>query len=217
VETRADASRALHILPRFLDVIGTVRNETLQAERLRRGNFFDVPVYRLPSERYYNERDAYIDRMIFRPNDKSSPWLREYYKVHRDDYIRFHDHLVHRYGGPWNYNEIVGYIRLHFMGSQIRGEYFSVERKRIVRTRTKIFAHRTHKLAPEISIPAGAGNDDIFRLIKEYLKDCQREVPRRCIDTELLDVIGPYVDWTVDRPARILRRIVRRPLPDPDQ
>jgi hypothetical protein len=44
----------------------------------------------------------------------------------RDRKIRFLDHLEMRYGGPWNFNEIIGFIRLHFLGSQIRGEYFAV-------------------------------------------------------------------------------------------
>lgn len=169
--------------------------ESRTLDALRRGNFFDVPVYRLPEGRYYEERDSYVEGTMFSPNDPWSPRPREFYNVHRSQYIQFREHLVARYGGPWNYNEIVGYIRLHFVGSQIRGEYFSVDRKRVVRTRTKTYIWRTHKLAPEINIPSDAKSEDIFEIIKQYFRDCQHEVPRRHIDAELLEVIGPYVDW----------------------
>ena len=40
-----------------------------------------------------------------------------------------------QFGGAWKYNEIIGYIRLHFLGNQIRGEYWGVKAMCQVRTR----------------------------------------------------------------------------------
>ena len=75
------------------------------------------------------------------------------------------------------------------------GEYFSVSAKRIVRTRRKVFEYQTWKLAPEVSFPRDGSNQVIWKAVQEYVEDCRKEVPRRFIDTELLDAIGPFLDW----------------------
>jgi len=147
---------------------------------------FDVPVYRLPEEKYYSERRKYIDEQIFPPNDPDTETRRQREQNNPGTYVAWHDHLERAFGGCWQFNEIIGYIRLHFLGSQIRGEYFGVKRKRIVRTRTKTLEYQTHKLAPEIQLPASATSEEIFRLMMEYLSDCRKELKGRHIDSELL-------------------------------
>jgi hypothetical protein len=115
-------------------------------------DFFDISVYRLKEDRYNAEMDAYIERVMYPPGD---PWSEQTRALHkRQPHLRvtFEDHLWRSYGGMWRYNEIVGYIRLHFLGSQIRGEYTSAIKKRAVRTRTKTFMYRTHKLAVRFSV-----------------------------------------------------------------
>ena len=89
----------------------------------------DVPVYRLPEAEYYRQREAYVNEAVH-PGS------------HAETYMR--DHMSDVFGGCWSFNEIVGYIRLHFLGGQIRGEYFGVAAKRIVRTRRKRFEYKRH-------------------------------------------------------------------------
>lgn len=103
--------------------------------------------------------------------------------------------MAKTYGGCWEFNEIIGYIRLHFLGSQVRGEYFSVNKKRIVRTRTKQFEFMTWKLAPEVEIEPPYGTAEILNAIYQYIEDCRHEVRTRYIDTSKLDAIAPFVDW----------------------
>ncbi len=86
-------------------------------------------------------------------------------------------------------------MRLHFLGSQIRGEYFGVAKKRIVRTRTKVLESRTWKLAPEIAIPGASTSSDIFRLILEYVDRCRKELRGRYVDSELPETVGRHLDW----------------------
>jgi hypothetical protein len=107
----------------------------------------------------------------------------------------FQEHLVLLYGGAWEYNEIIGYIQLHFLGSQIRGEYWQIKEKKIRGTRRKIFEYRTWKLAPEINIPSGASNSEIYALVRKYLNDCAKELKGRYIDVSRLEAIAPHVDW----------------------
>jgi hypothetical protein len=157
--------------------------------------FFDIAVYRLPEADYYAQMEQYIERMMYPPGEPGTPARREFdarEPAHRD---AFRDHLWEAYGGCWIFNEIIGYIRLHFLGSQIRGEYFSVKRKRIVRTRRRTIEYRTWKLASEIDIPHRATSVEIFELVLRYLHDCQSELPGRHIDMQQLKTIGPCVDW----------------------
>jgi hypothetical protein len=113
----------------------------------------------------------------------------------QNHYIAARDILQRSYGGCWLYNEIIGYIRLHFLGSQVRGEYFGVNKKRIVRTRTKTFEYLSWKLAPEINIPHPYTNEGIYRAILEYLTACRKELPGRHVETERFEVVGSHIDW----------------------
>jgi len=98
--------------------------------------FFDIPVYRIREEEYYEQRETYIsEKLLEGPLTK-----KEYEKFYSDNpglKRKAEDHLIKVFGGPWTFNEIIGYIRLYFTGSQLRGEYWKVDAKRIVKTRKK--------------------------------------------------------------------------------
>lgn len=145
--------------------------------------FFDVPVYRLAEHQYYEAREAFV-RDNLRAGSED-PELQ----------ASFRSHLERSYGGPWQFNEIVGYVRLHFLGSQVRGEYFATSARRIVRTRKKVFWMQTHKLAPEMEIPSGASAEDISTIVSAYLSRCEGELKGRFLDRRMLDAISPHVDW----------------------
>lgn len=157
--------------------------------------FYDIPVYRLSEERYYRERETYIDGVLFPENSPYSLSLRERDAADPDCNTTIRDHLQHSFGGCWRFNEIIGYIRLHFLGSQVRGEYWAVRKKRIVRTRKKVLEYRTWKLAPEVEIPYPYTHQGIYDAVVEYLGDCRKELPGRFIDAELFEVIGKHIDW----------------------
>lgn len=143
--------------------------------------FYDIPVYRLAEKRYYQEMHAYLDHAVSGGSASSNSALR--------------DHLERTYGGCWRFNEVVGYIRLFFLGSQVRGEYMAVGKKRIVRTRKKVFECITLKRAPEADLPYPYTNPGIYDAILGYLDDCRKELPGRYVDTALFEAIGRHVDW----------------------
>ncbi len=153
-------------------------------------HFFDLPVYRIAEDKYH-------------------AWLEEQYKanvayatfngvapdVSICDSIRTHNF---ERNGAWRYNEIIAYIRLHKLGNQIRGEYYTAEKKRTLKSRSKLFKYETWKLAPELTIHSlhSATNADIFSDIVEYVSRCRSELKKgRVIDDAELMRIGPHVDW----------------------
>lgn len=157
--------------------------------------FFDLPVYRLTEDRYNADRDRAVEDALFPPNAAHVEQLREHAKGNprANDSIR--DHLTHEYGGMWMYNEIVGYIRLYFLGTQVRGEYYAVRAKRIIRTRRKTFEYKTWKLAPEIEVPVASTSRQILAKVSEYIDACSAELRGRHIDVSSFNEVAPYINW----------------------
>lgn len=149
--------------------------------------FFEIPVYRLSYQHYQSENDKlkiqYLE--IFRKRKISESSMNETSEFY--DEIIFHP--------MWEFNERIGYLKLYFLGSQIRAEYFAVKAKKIYRSSRKIFEYKTHKLSPELTIALKMSNEDIFHCIVQYLCNCQKELKKRYIDIALFLQIGQFVDW----------------------
>lgn len=159
--------------------------------------FYDVPVYRIAEDRYLEELIRHTEKVLFPADDPLSATLRERDRLNPAENEQLRAHIAFKYGGCWQYNEIVGYIRLFFLGSQIRGEYFGISQKRAIRTRHKVFVLKSLKLAPEREIPSGASNESIFEFVLQYLSDCRAELPQRHIGSRLLEEVGPHINWQV--------------------
>ncbi|WP_353402076.1 hypothetical protein [Pseudophaeobacter arcticus] len=87
--------------------------------------FFDLPVYRLTKSKYYKWRDE----TQIRPHEEN--WLSVRGRPMPQESKNALDQHVYEKYGPWEFNEIIGYIRLYFLGSQIRGDYLSAEKSGI--------------------------------------------------------------------------------------
>ena len=163
--------------------------------------FFDLPVYRLARDQYYRERDDHIDSVLFPKESPHTPGRRARDLADPTINEGIRNHIALSYGGCWEFNEIIGYIRLHFLGTQVRGEYWSVAKKRIVRTRTRTIEYQTWKLASEVDIPRPYTSIDILKSVRTYIDDCRKEVPRRHIEASMFEAIADSIDW-----AALLRR-----------
>ena len=157
--------------------------------------FLDLPVYRLPEDKYYKQREAYINEVT--GSTESS--VEETMARGKDpDFARqlyWREHVSERYGGMWRYNEIIGHIRLFFFMTQVRGEYYAVKAKRIGRTRKKLLEFKTWTLSAEVNIPAGASSPEIFEAVRKYVDRCKQELRGRYVDDAQLDTLGPHIDW----------------------
>ena len=149
--------------------------------------FMVLPVYRISEEIYYSELNSHIEKQV-----KIADFVQD-----EDSDIRrsFDQHLRSTYGGAWEFNEIIGFIKLYFFGSQIRGEYWATKAKRMTKTRKKEYEYKTHKLYMELSI-RGKTNESILATVKEYILGCKRELNRRChIDLREFESLAPHINW----------------------
>lgn len=153
------------------------------------------PVYRLDRKKYYEQRENFVQQQQFNGTEYDIKTKKDFYKQCPENEAAFRNHLEKLYGGSWEYNEIVGFIELYFLGDQVRGEYWQVDAKRITKTRHKQFQYQTHKLAPEITIPFGSSDMQIFECICEYLEDCKKELKKFYIDCKEFYSIGLFIKW----------------------
>lgn len=158
--------------------------------------FYDMPVYRLARDKYYSERDAHVDAVVYQIGTSAEGVLPEQERKDSNAHIGIRGHLEASYGGCWEFNEITAYIRLHFFGTQVRGEYFASTKKRLVRTRNRTLEWRTWKLAPEVDIEKPQDSESILGAVRQYIAACKAELPRRFIDDHTFEVIAPHVNWS---------------------
>ena len=158
--------------------------------------FLTLPVYRISSEEYYIQREEYVEKNLYGSSNEEHILLtKEVHNQQPNVKLLSQSILRNSYGAAWDFNEIIGYIKLHFVGNQIRGEYWAVKAKRVVKTRKKEFEYKTHKLAPEMSITRNLNNSDIFTVVNNYVDKCKSELKSRFIDDSQLKTIGFFVNW----------------------
>ena len=178
-----------------LRFIRTFQTGRYTCEKMKEYYFYDVPVYRLSRERYYKDMDNFINKNMSSGSVRHRKLMEEFYKNEPSQKNAAEERLRQSYGGAWEYNEIIGFIRLYFFGTQIRGEYWGVNSQRVTKTRKKTFEYKTLKLASEIDIHHEPNSPSIFFRILEYLDQCQKELKGRYFDISHLKTIGRYVDW----------------------
>ena len=173
--------------------------------------FFDVPIYRLPERCYYAQREAYVEKKLWDPVNGRA-LLEKFYKRHPHQKLRRQDGYEKDYGGPWNFNEVIGYIRMYFLGSQVRGELWFVDAERVGRTRRKTLLYKTDKVAPERTLPPNATNDQIFEVVLGYIESARHAFKERVVDDSLLRTVGRHVNWRGMIDAHNIGLSSRRPV-----
>jgi len=122
--------------------------------------------------------------------------MEAFYREHTDSKIRNIDYLQKQYGGPWRFNDIIGYIRLYLNGYEVRGQLWHVDVKRVVRKpRHKLLFCENHRFGIPVGIPTESSNGEIFNHIMKYLDSIRPRFKNRFIDSALIETVGPYVDW----------------------
>ncbi|MGA2071562.1 MAG: hypothetical protein ABSG97_09455 [Sedimentisphaerales bacterium] len=156
--------------------------------------FCDVPIYRITKSKYNEELNKYTDRFYEHPKLPTQEEIKAFY-ADNPKYEAIQKIMLEReYGGRWRFNEIVGHIRLFFLGYQIRGELWLVNVKRFVKSRRKTFFHQPG-FRPEVNISISSSNQEIFDCIIKLLNRVRPRFKGRFIDSSIIEQIGPYIDW----------------------
>jgi hypothetical protein len=156
--------------------------------------FFDVPVYRLSKEEYESQQKDFIQKELKQCGGK---YAEEAYRRYPELKSKTESDLWENYGGCWLFNEIIGFIRLYFFFSEIRGEYWHTSAQKIVRTRRKVFYPKGNDFGFGECIPHGSSNVEIYKHIGMFLDRVQmgKEFKRRYVDKSVLENIGKHINW----------------------
>lgn len=155
---------------------------------------FDIPVYRCTEERFYADMDAAVAKRhdeIFATTSISQKNAPESYK-------NIEEHTRQTFGGPWNFNQVVGWLRLFAESSHVGGHLWWVDAKRIQRVMRKkrFFLTTISDVLSNYFTP----EDDSVSIYRGTLKDIerltkQRPLKDRYVDLETFLNIGPHIDW----------------------
>lgn len=163
---------------------------------------FDIPVYRSTSGEFDKEIDIYVTKLL--------EWIESYGPQQRPLNQEMRDRQLHSViaesGGPWQFNQVVGWLRLFVEGSTIGCHLWWVDAKRLNRRMRKKRLYLT-----TFSDVLGAwfpdhSSSEIFEKLDSRLCDITRRSPyvNRYVDLSVFHRLGPFIDWRgmLDRLAK---------------
>jgi hypothetical protein len=155
---------------------------------------FDIPVYRLPKDKYYKDRDEATTRHLRKvfPGVEFPP---EKYPGHCQTLEQeFHK----AFGGPWDFNQVVGWLKLYAEGSAIGAHLWWVaEAKRLQSRMRKTFYLTTSSNKLATWFQPEDKSDTIFAETLTQIEALAKERPlkRRYVDLDAFRNVGRFIDW----------------------
>ncbi len=154
--------------------------------------FFEIAIYRI-SHDWFNEGYERDLRRHWEQFIRLSGRTRE--QVSKELRLNVEQHFWETYGGPWQFNQAVGWLRLFVLGSQIRADLWMSAAKRLQRTAR----HQVRLLgkAFEIHCWPEQSSTEIRTEVEEELLRFQREFRkgRLVLDLECFRIAAPCMDW----------------------
>lgn len=141
---------------------------------------FELHVYRLKESEYYSAMKDYMDKT----NSKM--------QIPMDT-----GYLRKQYGGDWQYNEIIGFLKFYQYGAnQIRCEYWETDSSRKVKTRKKQFIQKSDSYCRE-PFSKSDTNINLATAMKSAVEHCEVILNKknRHIDKELFNNTVDHVAW----------------------
>jgi antibiotic biosynthesis monooxygenase (ABM) superfamily enzyme len=136
---------------------------------------FEIHVYRLKETDYYNAMNEYIDKTNSNmPTPMDTGFLRN------------------QYGGNWQYNEIIGFLKFYQYGAnQIRCEYWETDS-----SRKKQFIQKSDSYCRE-PFSKSDTNVNLAKTMKNAVDHCEVILKKknRHIDKELFNNTVDHVAW----------------------
>jgi hypothetical protein len=158
------------------------------------GNFFfEIPIYRCDQNQHANETEKDRDKYIASRFQSAQKLLQNIYeRIHTSAENEFN--INHWYS--WRYNEIIGWIRLYANGTRILGELWLVN-KRVSKILLKKRFQYVEMKFMELCLDGNESSINIFEKITNEIMQLNKTrcLRKRYIDTEVLQTIGPFIDW----------------------
>lgn len=150
--------------------------------------FFEVPIYRVSEDAFGRQYDRDLEAFF------GSMTMPRDYVMSRDLRLAMERHFWETYGMPWRFNQAVGWVRLYLLGSQVRGELWRAQGRRLQRRGRRNFRHLGK--AFELWCRPQMTNDEIRRAIEDELLAVGRGLRRgHILDLECFRTLAAHIDW----------------------
>jgi hypothetical protein len=170
----------------------------------RARRILELPVYRCTEEQYYREQNARYEaeaqslgqQFMRRMPDIDDPVMRtrhlQYMEAFKNDWFTRHEH-------PWDFNQVVAWIRLYARTDGIGASLFLIPYKRMPKDigggRRRGFKWDSNNFL-DMWVSDNHSSTDIFDEIRELLVTTARQRFKGWyIDMGVLDVLGPHLNW----------------------
>ena len=148
---------------------------------------FEVPIYRCNEDKYDDDMEKEEARCL-RP-------LTRFREKAPQSYAAAERVFVEKECHPWPYNEVIGWIQISVRGSEIKGDLYFVDAKKIRRGIKKCFRWTAELF--QIEVFPNDSSTKIHNAICVELDKFRSERPyrKRYLHTEAFGDVGPFVDW----------------------
>ena len=153
---------------------------------------FEIPIYRCSAAQF-------VDKME-RDTKKHLKWLEQTSGATRDAAPRTfkisEKYFRDTYGGPWQYNQVIGWLQICAFNKIISGELWFIDAKRIYQKLTsKHYVKRGTVF--ELDHCNDKSSEAIYQMILAEIETIRRKPPfaKRHLDLTLLQRLGTVIDW----------------------
>ena len=154
---------------------------------------FDIAVYIMDEDVYYHEMNKRVDDYLHKTFISQGLTRQKAPEIF--DYAA--DRIRKSFGGPWEFNQVVGWVRLYAEHSHIGAHLWWVQSKRLQRKMNKMFYLTTpsNLLATHFYSEDDSAKifGDTLSAIRGLSKD--KAWRKRHVDLEAFVRVGPYINW----------------------
>jgi hypothetical protein len=160
---------------------------------MRNKYIFDIPIYRKTKTEFNSEIETQVAKRI----ERIISYDPEQRPLSQDVRQRQYHSVIAESGGPWQFNQIVGWFRLFVEGKTIGCHPWWVDAKRLNRKmRNKRLYLQTYSDVLQERITNESSNEIFNRLLERLIKlSKERMYKNRYIDLDVFQRIGPFINW----------------------
>lgn len=153
---------------------------------------FDLPIYRKTKDDFDAEIETHIAKRI--------EWIISHDPEQRplghEVVLRVRHSIIAEFGGTWQFNQIVGWLRLYVEGNTVGCHLWWVDRRINRRMRNK----HLYLQSPSDILHARLTNESSMKIYEKLLlrlKELSEGTPykNRYLDLDVFQRIGPLIDW----------------------
>lgn len=152
-------------------------------------NLFDVPIYWCEEAKFWSNYDAKLAAHLSRFESDTG------YPLSDNLRLSLTESFSRNFIAPWEFNQIVGWVRLYKLGSQLRGELWYMNAKCPGRQLVKKQFSDQGKAFEMHTWPHQSSNDIYHDLLHELRQFSNQGHRKYVLDLREFEAVGPFVDW----------------------